>query len=253
MLLEVKHLSKRFSGGTEVLKDVSFGVNEGDFIVISGKNGSGKSVLMRHLNGLYRPDSGEVLYRDEPIFKRIRMVRQKIGMVFQNSEHQIVSQTVREDVSFGPENLHMDRNGLQQHISQALESVGLLDKIDHSTHTLSGGEKRRLAIAGVLAMNPEIIVLDEPFSNLDFPGVQQVLRRILLLHRAGHTIICITHELDKILYHADRLILMDKGTIICDDIPEKVLKEAASHGIRIPGEVQTEPPALILERMSWLK
>ncbi len=235
------------------MKDVSFLVGEGEFLVISGKNGSGKSVLMRHLNGLYKPDEGKVLYRGTPIFKDILMVRQKIGMVFQNSSSQIVSQTVGKDVAFGPENLHINAVEQNKRTNKALEDVGLLDKIDHNTRTLSGGEKRRLAIAGILAMNPEIIILDEPFSNLDFPGVQQVLRQILFLHKKGHTIICITHELDKVLYHADRLILMDKGSIVCDNIPGKILIKAPQYGIRIPGNIEKEPPLLILERMSWLK
>ncbi len=252
-LLEVIHLSKTFPGGTEALKDVSFFVEEGEFLVISGKNGSGKSVLMRHLNGLYKPDTGEILYRGVPIFKNILMVRQKIGMVFQNSESQIVSQTVEKDVAFGPENLHMNADEQSIRTTKALKDVGLLDKRSHSTRALSGGEKRRLAIAGILAMNPEIIIFDEPFSNLDFPGVQQVLRQILFLHKKGQTIICITHELDKVLYHADRLILMDKGVIVCDDIPEKILIKAPSYGIRIPGSIRKETPAAILKRMSWLK
>lgn len=252
-LLEIKNVSHRFRNGTEALKEVSFSVLKGELLIISGKNGSGKSVLMRHINGLYRPTSGDILFRGTSIFKQLLHVRQKIGLVFQNPDNQIVSQIVKMDVAFGPENLHLEKTETERKVAEALQSVGLLDKIDHRTYNLSGGEKRKLAIAGVLAMDPEIIILDEPFSNLDFPGVKHVLRKIIDLHELGHTIICITHELDKILYHADRLIIMDNGRIVSDDIPVTAMMEAPSYGIRIPGDIGKESPEVILGRMSWLK
>jgi len=251
--LEVRNLTKRFPDGTVALKDISFSVSEGDFLIISGKNGSGKSVLMRHLNGLYRPDNGEVFFKNVSIFKDILTVRQKLGVVFQNSDNQIVSQTVGQDVSFGPENLNFSDSKQKNLVTNALQDVHLIEKINHNTRTLSGGEKRRLSIAGVLAMDPEVIILDEPFTNLDFPGVKQILQQILKLHSSGHTIICITHELDKILYHADRLIILDQGRIVCNDIPELSLYKAHKYDIRIPGDIGKESPKKILERMSWLK
>ncbi len=252
-LLEVTHLSKRFSNGTDALLDISFAVKEGEFLVISGKNGSGKSVLMRHLIGLYKPDSGKILFRGVSLSKNILAVRQKIGIVFQNPENQIVSQTVKRDVAFGPENLHMDKEHIEQRVTDALDKVGLLNKYNHSTRTLSGGEKRRLAIAGILAMKPDIIILDEPFSNLDFPGVTQILRHIVHLHTTGHTVICITHELEKVLYHADRLIIMDNGKIVCNNTPVNLLDKIPEYGIYLPGNSKEESPSSILKRMSWLK
>lgn len=251
-LLEVDNLSHRFLDGTEALKKVTFSVESGEFLVISGKNGSGKSVLMHHLNGLLKPTSGRVLFNGQPIFKDLLTVRQKVGLVFQNSNSQILSQTVEMDAAFGPENLKLPKADIKKRVDSSLQIVGLDDKRRHYTRSLSGGEKKRLAIAGVLAMEPEIIILDEPFTNLDLPGVEQILGKIIELNRKGHTVICITHELEKMLAHADRLIIMNEGKIICDDIPEKALISAASYGIRIPGDAEKEDPADILKRMTWL-
>ncbi len=251
-LLEVKNLSHRFKDGTEALKNITFSVDIGEFLVISGKNGSGKSVLMHHLNGLLKPTSGRVLFNNQPIFRDILSIRQKIGLVFQNSNSQIISQTVEMDAAFGPENLNLPKAEVKKRVNSALQNVGLEDKREHYTRSLSGGEKKRLAIAGVLAMEPEIIILDEPFTNLDLPGVKQVLKKIINLNNNGHTVICITHELEKMLAHADRLIIMDSGEIVCDDIPEKALISAPSYGIRIPGNIEKENTVDILKRMTWL-
>lgn len=252
-LLEIDSLTHRFPDGTEAIKDITFSINSGDFLVISGKNGSGKSVLMHHLNGLLRPTSGKVLFKEKPIFNDILAVRQKIGIVFQNSNSQIVSQTVEMDVSFGPENLRLGKEEINRRVSEALKNTGLDNKRNHLTRSLSGGEKKRLAISGVLAMEPEIIILDEPFSNLDFPGVQMILRQIIRLNNKGHTIICITHELEKMLAHADRLIIMNEGRIVCDDLPEKALLYAPKFGIHIPGDPEKESPEKIVKRMTWIE
>ncbi len=252
-ILEVKEVTHRFPNGTEAVKKVTFEVNEGELLVISGKNGSGKSVLMHHLNGLYKPTSGSILFRGKSIFKNLSRTRQKIGLVFQNSDSQIVSQTVGMDIAFGPENLNLDKEEVEKRVETALKIVGLTEKRNHYTHSLSGGEKKKLAIAGILAMNPEIIILDEPFSNLDYPGVRQILRQILDLHKSGHTVICITHELDKILFHADRLIIMKEGEIVCDGSPEETIIEASRYDIRIPGNPGNENPIEILKRMTWLE
>jgi energy-coupling factor transporter ATP-binding protein EcfA2 len=248
-LLEVKNLKYKFRDGTRALKGISFSVNKGDFIVISGKNGSGKTVMLRHLNGLYTPGSGEVLFEGKSVQGQIRRVRQNIGLVFQDADSQIVSQTVWDDVCFGPNNLKLPEKIVKERANYALNAVGLFSLKDHSPHKLSGGEKRKLAIAGILAMNPRIILLDEPFSNLDYPGIKDVLNQIIELHKNGHTIICVSHEIEKVLYHANRFIIMENGYIVEDGLPEQVIESIHKYNIA--------PPQLSkknnLKQMTWLK
>ena len=155
-------------------------------------------------------------------------------MVFQDADSQIVGETVREDVAFGPGNLGLDAAVVDRRTDLALEKVGLSHKADVSPHLLSGGEKRRLAIAGVLAMEPRVIVFDEPFASLDYPGIRQVLQHILDLHQSGHTIVVTTHDLEKIIAHADRLVLMQNGKIIRDGNPQEISSYLEDYGVRQP-------------------
>jgi biotin transport system ATP-binding protein len=233
-ILETKHLTHTFTNGVTAICDINLAVKPGEFIVIAGANGSGKTVLMRHFNGLLMPTQGVVLLEGKPITNDLTLARKKIGLIFQNSDHQIVGQTIREDVAFGPENLSLPRKEVENRVQKALEAVGLSDMPEHPPHTLSGGQKRRLAIAGVLAMNPEIIVFDEPFTGLDYPGVLQVLTQIVALYRKGHTIIIVTHELEKVLAHATRLIIMEKGRIVQDGHPGNLIEQVETYGIRRP-------------------
>jgi biotin transport system ATP-binding protein len=168
-------------------------------------------------------------------------------MMFQDADSQIVGETVYEDVAFGPENLRLDRSQIQGRVANALRAVGLSDLAHQRPHLLSGGEKRRLAIAGILAMEPRVIVFDEPFSSMDYPGVKQVLQQILALHRSGHTIIVTTHDLEKIIAHADRLILMHGGKIVRDGKPVEIMTDAEAFGVRKPCTFR-----LGLEAESWL-
>jgi biotin transport system ATP-binding protein len=170
-----------------------------------------------------------------------------VGMVFQDADSQIVGETVREDVAFGPENLRLERVEIDRRVDEALSATGLMHLADKRPHLLSGGEKRRLAIAGILAMRPRVIVFDEPFANLDYPGVRQVLDQILRLHRAGGTIIVTTHDLEKVLAHADRLIFMHGGRIEGDGPPPALVGRAESFGVRSPRAVH-----LGVEALSWL-
>ncbi|MDY6852152.1 MAG: ABC transporter ATP-binding protein, partial [Thermodesulfobacteriota bacterium] len=156
-------------------------------------------------------------------------------------------ETVYDDVAFGPENLCLAKDEIKQRVQASLESVGLTGLADQRPHTLSGGEKRRLAIAGVLAMKSEVVVFDEPFSNLDYPGVKQVLRQMIALGRTGHTIIVTAHDLEKILAHADRLVIMNDGKIVRDGEPLDIAREAESFGVREPCASR-----LGLEIESWL-
>ena len=182
-ILETEDLTHIFPEGTVAIQDISLKINEGEFVVIAGANGSGKTVFARHLNGLLKPTKGRVLLDGEPITKNIVEARRKVGLVFQDPDSQFVGQTVAEDVAFGPENLNLPVKEVETIVKESLEAVGLSGFSSRSPHALSGGEKRKLAIAGILAMKPKIIIFDEPFTGLDYPGVVQVLKQIVQLHK----------------------------------------------------------------------
>lgn len=245
-ILTVSNLTRRFTNGTVALDNVNLQIYKNEFLIISGPNGSGKSVLMKHLNGLMKPQSGEIKLHGNNIHKNISKTRQEIGLVFQDADSQIIGQTVERDASFGPENLRLKRDEISMRVNRSLCQVDLQEKRDHRPHSLSGGEKRRLAIAGILAMDSGILIFDEPFSNLDYGGVQNVLREIVNLHKKGHTIVVITHDLGKVLAHGERLIIMNRGEITHIGKPLELLHKLESCGIRRPGSDK-------LENMTWLK
>jgi len=247
-VLETRNLTHVFPNGTVALHEINFSVNQGEFVVLAGANGSGKTVFIRHLNGLLRPTKGEVFLEGVPIAKDIIQARKKIGLIFQDSSSQIVGQTVAEDVAFGPENFNLPPAEVQEIVEEVLENVGLRKYAGQDPHLLSGGLKRKLAIAGVLAMKPIIMLLDEPFTGLDYPGVVQVLTEIVRLHKTGHTILLVTHELEKVLAHADRLVLMHEGQLVEDGPPAEVAGRAEQYGVRVPTG-STEGVA----SMTWLK
>ena len=197
----------------------------------------GCGILLKHLNGLVNPESGEVLISGISVSKDGLAARKKVGMVFQDADSQIVGDTVLDDVAFGPENLRLDRSEINSRVRRALATVNLTGLEDKSPHNLSGGEKRRLAIAGVLAMMPEVLVLDEPFSNLDYPATRTVLDHIRQLHEAGHTIIIATHDLEKVVSCANRIVVMEHGRVVQDGIPADVVNGTESFGIRPPCSV----------------
>ncbi|NTW05978.1 MAG: ATP-binding cassette domain-containing protein [Peptococcaceae bacterium] len=234
IILQAEKLTHKFPDGTVAIKDIDLAISEGEFIVIAGSNGSGKTVFARHLNGLLKPTSGKILFFGEALAKNIINARKQIGLIFQNSDSQIVGQTVAEDVAFGPENLKTSASQVAKIVAEALEAVDLSQYAKQNPQLLSGGQKRKLAVAGVLAMKPKVIVFDEPFTGLDYPGVRQVLKQLVELHKSGHTIVLITHELEKTLAHADRLVVMDKGRIVLDGLPEEQIYKVAQYGIRLP-------------------
>lgn len=246
-IIEFENLSHRFADGTLGIEDINLKIPQGSFVVIAGPNGSGKTTLLRHLNGLLLPTSGTVRLAGIPIEQNFLRARQFVGMVFQNADSQIVGETVYEDVAFGPENLRLDRSEIRSRVSKALDLVGLADFADQRPHLLSGGEKRRLAIAGILAMEPRVVVFDEPFANLDYPGLKKLLQHILALHESGHTILVTTHDLEKVIAHADRMILMQNGKIIRDGIPADIMTGIEAFGVREPCALR-----LGLEAESWL-
>ena len=201
---------------------------------------------MKHFNGLLRPTEGKVLIEGTDAAEDPTYARRRIGVVFQNSETQIVAQTVEDDIAFGPENLGFPPDRVTAATEAAAEALGISHILNHSPHRLSGGEKKKTTIAGVLAMNPELIVFDEPFAGLDYSGVCSLLKKILEVRESRTSVIVITHDLEKILAHADRLIVMFRGVIKGDGPPEKIIDTAAEYGMRVPSEGR-------IERMSWLR
>ena len=246
-IIEIENLSHRFYDGTFGLENINLNIREGSLVVIAGPNGSGKTTLLRHLNGLLSPTTGTVRLAGIPVEQNLLRARQVVGMMFQDADSQIVGETVYEDVAFGPENLRLDRSMVKKRVIETLRAVGLSNLTNQRPHLLSGGEKRRLAIAGILAMEPRVIVFDEPFSSLDYPGVKQVLQHILALHQSGHTILVTTHDLEKIIAHADRLILMHGGKIVRDGTPADIMTDVETFGVRKPCTFR-----LGLEAESWL-
>ena len=246
-IIEIENLSHKFADGAIGLENINLSISEGSFVVIAGPNGSGKTTLLRHLNGLLLPTEGVVKLSGVSVAKNLKRSRQMVGMVFQDADSQIVGETVSDDVAFGPENLCMDRAEVKRRVDRALEIVGLHHHKDQTPHVLSGGEKRRLAIAGILAMEPEVIVFDEPFSSLDYPGVKQVLAQMISLHQTGHTILVAAHDLEKLIAHTDRLVIMQEGGIVRDGLPSQLLGELEMYGIREPCASR-----LGMEVHSWL-
>lgn len=246
-IIEIENLTHVFSDGKTGLSNINISIQRGSFVVIAGCNGSGKTTLLRHLNGLLLPTEGEVRIEGIPVAEDLRSARQRVGMVFQDTDSQIVGETVYEDVAFGPENLCLDRNEIKRRVISALNSVGLADRLEDRPHLLSGGQKRRLTIAGILAMEPSILVFDEPFSNLDYPGIVKVLHHVVALHKIGHTILLTTHDLEKVIVHADRLVVMEEGRVQRDNRPEQLYKDLEKFGVREPCASR-----LGAELQSWL-
>ena len=246
-IIEIENLTHRFADGTIGIEGINLAIRQGSFVVVAGHNGSGKTTLLRHLNGLLRPSDGVVRLAGKRVEEDLLKARQFVGMMFQDADSQIVGETVYEDVAFGPENLCLEHAAIKKRVNRALRVVGLQDLADQRPHLLSGGEKRRLAIAGVLAMEPRVIVFDEPFASLDYPGVKQVLQHILDLHRSGHTIVVTTHDLEKVIAHADRLIIMQGGKIVRDGSPVEIVGHLEAFGVREPCAYR-----LGLEAESWL-
>lgn len=231
MPIEIKHLDHIYMAGspfeTKALDDVSLTINDGEFIGLIGHTGSGKSTLVQHLNGLMRPDGGSVIVDGMDISDKntdLREVRRRVGLVFQYPEHQLFEESVRKDVSFGPRNLGCDEDEIERRVRDACAQVGLgEDMLDKSPFDMSGGQKRRVAIAGVLAMQPNVLVLDEPTAGLDPRGRSELIALIRQLHEdAGNTIVMVSHSMDDIASLAQRIIVMNKGRVAMDGTPREV-------------------------------
>ena len=241
-LLECRDLVFRYSRegrqGETVLKDLTLSVPGGQFLAVLGHNGCGKSTLAKHLNGILLPTEGTVLVEgiDTRDDERIFDIRQKVGMVFQNPDNQIVATIVEEDVAFAPENLGVAPEEIRQRVNWALEQTGMASRRESATYQLSGGQKQRVAIAGVLAMGPDCIVLDEPTAMLDPHGRRRILATLRELNRAGMTVVLITHYMDEAA-QADRVVVMNDGEILMDDSPAAVfarVEELQAIGLDVP-------------------
>ncbi len=233
-IIQADNVSYRYNDGTMALTDIRLSVVAGEFVVIAGPNGSGKTTLFRLLNGLLHPQEGSVVVDGVPVKKDPLRARQRVGLVFQDADMQIVGETVYDDVAFGPENLGLECQEIDSRIQKSLTSVGMTTLKDRQSHRLSQGEKRRLAVAGVLAMESPVILFDEPFSNLDDRGVRQILKQMVRLHQDGHTIIVATHDLEKVIYHANRLVIIHQGRLAADGPVAHVLPKVGEYGVRSP-------------------
>lgn len=223
IILEGRDLLYRYPRGGEVIRGISFHVRRGEKVAIVGPNGAGKSTLLMMLNGMLRPDAGTMLYDNHPIAydaRSLRQLRKSVGFVLQNPDQQIVAPTVYQDVGFGPANLGLSEEGVKRAVQRALQSVGLEGFEQRTTHQLSGGEKKKVAIAGVLAMDPEVLVFDEPTASLDPRGSEEVMDLLDELNDRGTTIIISTHDIELAYPWAHRAVLLIGGRILQEDVPE---------------------------------
>lgn len=245
-ILQVKDLTHTYGAGTpfqrSAVEHMSFDVNEGEFLGIIGHTGSGKSTLIQHLNGLLQPTAGEILLRGKNIWaepKKIREVRFKVGLVFQYPEYQLFEETVYKDIDFGPANQGKTGDELDYAVREAAKLVGIRDdQLEKSPFELSGGQKRRVALAGVLAMEPEVLVLDEPTAGLDPAGRENLMANIRDYHRnKGKTIILVSHSMDEIARNVDRILVLKNAHVLMQGTPAEVFargEELLSAGLDVP-------------------
>lgn len=233
MSIKVVDLNYTYGAGTafeqHALKHVNFEINDGEFVGLIGHTGSGKSTLIQHLNGLIRPTGGDILYHGVSIFSegyKMKELRSKVGLVFQYPEHQLFEADVFSDVCFGPKNLGCTKEETEKRARHALELVGMDESFhEQSPFELSGGQKRRVAIAGVLAMRPEMMILDEPTAGLDPQGRDEILDQIERLNRQyGLTILLVSHSMEDVARYVDRIMVMNQGEKVFDDTPKEVFK-----------------------------
>lgn len=233
MPLILDHVDYVYGGDTELavhaLKDVNLVIPDGQFIGLIGHTGSGKSTLVQHLNGLIKPTGGAIYFNGEDIHDADydkKKLRSKVGLVFQYPEHQLFEIDVFSDVCFGPKNLGLSKAEVELRAYAALKQVGLEDEFFYqSPFDLSGGQKRRVAIAGVLAMKPDILILDEPTAGLDPKGRDEILDQIASLHKEmGITVILVSHSMEDVAKYVERIIVMNKGSVLYDDVPKEVFR-----------------------------
>ena len=245
MALILNNLSHIYNQGRALegraLEEINLVIEEGEFLGICGATGSGKSTLVQHFNGLLKPTSGQVLYKGRDIWAdgNVNDMRSKVGLVFQYPEQQLFAETVGEDVAFGPGNLGLAEELIIQRVTRALEQVGLKPDLylQRNPLALSGGEKRRVALAGVLAMEPDVLVLDEPTAGLDARGREALLQILEDFHRQGTTIIMVSHNMNDLARLAQRLVVLSKGRLILQGTPGEVFSQPETlreAGLEVP-------------------
>ncbi len=239
--IEIRNLSHRFSDGSVGIDGVNLTIAEGEFVTLLGANGSGKTTLLRHLNGLLRPTGGSVMIKGRSVAADPGRARRLVGMVFQDADTQIVGETVYEDAAFGPTNLGWDPEQIRRRTVAALSAVGLADMGHRPCHRLSGGEKRRLAVAGALAMGAETLILDEPFANLDHIGARQVLATLGRLRDRGRTVLLATHDLDRVAARVGRVVVMSCGRVARDGRLGDLLPDLERYGVQPPCPCRLAP------------
>jgi cobalt transport protein ATP-binding subunit len=246
-MIEILNLHHRYPDGTDTLKGINLTILKGEFVLICGPNGSGKTTLTRMMGGLLKPTGGRICINGMDTAKKSLEVRRLVGMVFQDPDTQIVGETVGEDVAFGPENMGLSAQKVSERVDYALRVMGLEKLSEKPCYLLSGGEKRRLAIAGVLAMDPEIVLFDEPFSYLDYPGTREVLYHMVRLHHEGRTLVVTTHDVEKVIAHVNRIVVIQGGELKAEGPPEALVARLSHFDVR--------PPCSTLlgqEGISWL-
>jgi biotin transport system ATP-binding protein len=244
-LVRTENLSYAFKDGNFAFKNVSLTIYEDEFIIFTGRNGSGKSIFLQHLNALYKPTSGNIFFFGKDNMAESE-IRSKITYVFQNPDAQIIGMTVLEDVMFGPLNTGTSETDARNKSKRILKQLGMNRFENAFPYNLSGGEKRKLAIASTAVNDSSIIIFDEPFENLDYEGTIAVLRLMINLRKRNKTIIVVTHDLEKIAAHSTRIIVMNKGRISADGKPEQVCSDLARFGVR-------PLKASRLKEMTWLE
>jgi len=247
-MIKIRNLHYQYPDGTHALKNINLTVSDGEFLLICGPNGSGKTTLIRLMSGLLKPTTGSIHINGHDILHPSRETLTLVGMVFQDPDSQIVGETVKEDVAFGPENMGLPAEEMMKRVDWALGVMGLKDLSEKPCYLLSGGEKRRLAIAGVLAMRPPVILFDEPFSFLDYPGIQEVLKHMIHLNGEGHTLVVTTHDVEKVIAHVRRIAIINGGELKTAGPPEEMVTKLQDFGIR--------PPCYAIlgrEKISWLE
>lgn len=245
-IIKTEKLTYVYGEGTPfrktALDNIDLEIDDGEIVGVIGHTGSGKSTLIQHFNGLLKPTSGKVLIDGEDIFsdkKKLREVRFKVGLVFQYPEYQLFEESVRKDIAYGPKNMGLSQDEIAQRVADAARLVGLSDELlDRSPFDLSGGQKRRAAIAGVMAMQPKVLILDEPASGLDPRGRDNIFEMIKKYHsEKGGTVMIVSHSMEDIARYADRILVMNEGKVFCFGTPQEVFQrsnELENIGLSVP-------------------
>lgn len=244
MFLSVEGLSLTIDG-KKLLDSISFSAEKGTITLLSGLNGAGKSLLIRSLKGLENPESGKIILSGRELTKRKERMK-AFALVFQDTALGIVGSTVEKDIAFGPQNLGRSHDEVAETVDEQLAFFSLEEKRKTRPAVLSGGEKRKLAIAGVIAMQPEVILLDEPFANLDYPSTLTVIRTLIKLKETGHTIIVVSHEAEKFLAHTDMTIILEKGRIKASGRSRDMIRTLRDNNVYLPADAS-------FEELTWLR